>query len=83
MTAYLETRPPGSAAAMARLLSGLTGAAAVDPRMRLAAVLDALNAPQKTVATRGDGPLLVVAGPGTGKTRAIIARVGHLLLARG
>ncbi|MGH2371039.1 MAG: ATP-dependent helicase, partial [Chloroflexota bacterium] len=34
------------------------------------------------VATRGDGTLLVVAGPGAGKTRAIVARVAHLLLAR-
>jgi DNA helicase-2/ATP-dependent DNA helicase PcrA len=51
-------------------------------RERLAAALAALNAPQRAVATRPDGPLLVVAGPGAGKTRAIVARVAHLLLAR-
>src|SRR5688572_514227 len=42
-----------------------------------------LNQPQRQVATRGDGPLLVVAGPGAGKTRAIVARAAHLVLARG
>src|SRR5688500_20282632 len=41
-----------------------------------------LNQPQRQVATRGDGPLLVVAGPGAGKTRAIVARAAHLVFAR-
>ncbi len=45
--------------------------------------LEALNQPQRQVATRGDGPLLVVAGPGAGKTRAIVARAAHLVLVRG
>ncbi|HEU5316361.1 MAG TPA: UvrD-helicase domain-containing protein [Chloroflexota bacterium] len=45
--------------------------------------LDGLNQPQRQVATRGDGPLLVVAGPGAGKTRAIVARAAHLVVARG
>src|SRR5688500_16883865 len=45
--------------------------------------LAGLNQPQRQVATRGDGPLLVVAGPGAGKTRAIVARAAHLVLARG
>ena len=45
--------------------------------------LAGLNQPQRQVATRGDGPLLVVAGPGAGKTRAIVARAAHLVLTRG
>ena len=45
--------------------------------------LAGLNQPQRQVATRGDGPLLVVAGPGAGKTRAIVARAAHLVVARG
>jgi DNA helicase II / ATP-dependent DNA helicase PcrA len=52
-------------------------------RAELERVLAALNQPQRQVATRGAGPLLVVAGPGAGKTRAIIARIAHLLIARG
>jgi DNA helicase II / ATP-dependent DNA helicase PcrA len=41
-----------------------------------------LNPQQHAAATFGNGPLLVVAGAGTGKTRALVYRVAHLL-ARG
>ena len=41
-----------------------------------------LNSAQGQVATRPDGRLLVLAGPGAGKTRALTARIGHLLVAR-
>lgn len=44
--------------------------------------LQNLNSSQRQVATRPDGHLLVVAGPGAGKTRALTARIGHLLVAR-
>ena len=54
-----------------------------EARGRLDALLAELNAPQRAAATRPDGPLLVVAGPGAGKTRVIAARVAYLLLGRG
>jgi DNA helicase-2/ATP-dependent DNA helicase PcrA len=38
-----------------------------------------LNEEQRTAATHGDGPLLIVAGAGTGKTRTLVVRVWHLL----
>ncbi len=38
-----------------------------------------LNDRQLAAATFGDGPLRVLAGPGTGKTTTLSARVGHLL----
>ena len=41
-----------------------------------------LNAAQRRVVEHGDGPLLVVAGAGTGKTNTLAARVAALL-ARG
>jgi DNA helicase-2/ATP-dependent DNA helicase PcrA len=38
-----------------------------------------LNPQQAAAATHGDGPLLIIAGAGTGKTRALVYRVAHLI----
>ena len=38
-----------------------------------------LNPEQAAAAIYGDGPLLIVAGAGTGKTRTLVYRVAHLL----
>jgi DNA helicase II / ATP-dependent DNA helicase PcrA len=38
-----------------------------------------LNPEQAAAATHGDGPLLVIAGAGTGKTRTLVHRVAHLI----
>jgi len=40
---------------------------------------DELNPEQYAAATFGTGPLLIVAGAGTGKTRTLVYRVAHLL----
>jgi DNA helicase II / ATP-dependent DNA helicase PcrA len=42
-------------------------------------LLDGLNATQRAVVTHSGGPLLVVAGPGTGKTRALTDRFAWLV----
>jgi len=42
-------------------------------------ILADLTEAQKTAVTHGDGPLLVLAGPGSGKTRVITRRVAWLI----
>lgn len=43
------------------------------------AVLSRLNPQQREAATHGGGPLLIVAGAGTGKTATLAHRVAHLI----
>ena len=77
-----EPRPLDQLPAWRDLVPVMAPVAAPPPSDGMAALLGGLDPDQLRAVTHGDGPMLVVAGAGTGKTQVITRRIAWLIASR-
>ena len=76
-TAPPASEPPAAQRPTARAETGAAQPSGEGPHRWLTG----LNPAQRAAATHTSGPLAIVAGPGTGKTRTLTVRIAHLVRA--
>ena len=81
--AAAQRQPARHGAAHQEAAADPTPPPAVTARSGRTGVLAALDAGQARAAGLVDGPLMVIAGPGSGKTRMLTHRIAHLVTERG
>jgi DNA helicase II / ATP-dependent DNA helicase PcrA len=65
-----------------QLISGSASQTGTEPENQAAGYLAGLDPDQRIAAAITEGALLIIAGPGTGKTRTLIHRIAHLMAER-
>jgi DNA helicase-2/ATP-dependent DNA helicase PcrA len=81
---HRRTRTPKPAAtAETQEIDAPSSVPSVEPKSGRAGILGALDADQARAAALTEGQLVVIAGPGSGKTRMLTHRIAHLVTERG